>query len=157
MMTTHDTPPRDLAYRRAYAALEQAVPLLMSAMDCHDEGTLAVLDIAGVTTINRRYGVRGGDALLWAVYESLRTQLSVSSVVCRLAGDEFAALVPNASSDIVQKEIVKALANVRVHVSDVETVRAAARIGVATWRDATSRSGALSRAVENMRNARRRP
>lgn len=147
---------REVAYRRAYDALVKAATVVAPAISGAEVGTLVVLDITGMAEVNRHHGLDSGDHLLAEVEESIRAQFAAIGQVCRLAGDQFAIVVPGRR----QPESIKEATHCAVHCAsieapDSETIRVTARVGVATWHDPSSGLGALSAATDDLRRSRR--
>lgn len=59
-----------------------------------DAGAVLLGDVDGLKAVNDRYGHQAGDELLAEVADRLRTALGSASVIGRLSGDEFAAVLP---------------------------------------------------------------
>lgn len=60
---------------------------------------LAMLDLDRIHEVNERFGQKAGDAVIAAVGASFRGALRDGDIAARLAGDEFAFLLPDASVD----------------------------------------------------------
>ena len=60
---------------------------------------LAVVDVDRLRDINERFGRDEGDRAIVAAASALRSTFRASDVVCRLAGDDFATLVLDATDD----------------------------------------------------------
>lgn len=93
----HD-PLTGLGNRRAFGvALEGFVSL-------HTPVVVALINVRGFRDVNESLGVAAGDLGLVAVADRLRQGLPDSAVVARLAGDEFAVVVP--AGDALDVELV---------------------------------------------------
>jgi len=62
-------------------------------------GALLTLDIDNFKLANDTYGRAAGDVMLKSVSEILRARARATDVIARLAGDEFALILPEASED----------------------------------------------------------
>jgi len=60
---------------------------------------LAVVDVDGLHRVNERHGREEGDRVLLATAGVLRDTFRASDVIARLAGDDFAVLVPDATPE----------------------------------------------------------
>ena len=61
--------------------------------------SLIMMDLDKVHEINDRYGAAGGDKVIIAVAEILKTMGRPGDIAARLSGDEFAILLPDTSGD----------------------------------------------------------
>ena len=61
--------------------------------------SLIMMDLDKVHEINERYGPAGGDKVIIAVAEILKNASRPEDITARLAGDEFAVLLPDTSGD----------------------------------------------------------
>ena len=57
-----------------------------------------ILDVDDFKEINDRLGHLGGDAVLAAVAERLRSAVRSADIACRVGGDEFAVILPEAGA-----------------------------------------------------------
>jgi diguanylate cyclase (GGDEF)-like protein len=64
---------------------------------------LLVLDVDDFKAINERFGHLAGDSVLAEAAQRLSSALRASDVACRVGGDEFAVVLPEASSDDAQQ------------------------------------------------------
>ncbi len=64
---------------------------------------LLMLDIDGFKTVNDRYGHQSGDAVLASIARTLTGALRDSDITGRWGGDEFLALLPDATKDGLHK------------------------------------------------------
>jgi diguanylate cyclase (GGDEF)-like protein len=65
--------------------------------------SLLVIDIDDFKAINDRVGHLAGDAVLAAVAERLQSAVRGADVACRIGGDEFAVLMPEASFEDAER------------------------------------------------------
>lgn len=68
---------------------------------------LVVLDLDDFKAINDRIGHLGGDAVLAEASERVREVVRSADVACRVGGDEFAVIVPEAAGDSAQQLVVR--------------------------------------------------
>ena len=80
-------------FERAYRRL------VRQAKRSHSHLCLALIDVDGLKRINDSMGHSEGDRALRTVAKCLSDTLRGSDVVSRIGGDEFAAILPNTSSD----------------------------------------------------------
>lgn len=98
-------------------------------------GALLFIDLDKFKAVNDRLGHRAGDDLLVSVGETLRGSVRKNDVVARLAGDEFAVLMPGATeraARIIASRLVTAL---QIDCNNDASVSITASIGVVTWND----------------------
>jgi diguanylate cyclase (GGDEF)-like protein len=101
--------------------------------------SVLMVDLDYFKKINDRFGHQVGDEALVAAVESMQNATRGSDVLARWGGEEFAALLPNATLEaamIVAERIRQNVERVRLQVNrdGVETVlRMTASIGVATF------------------------
>ena len=74
------------------------------------DGSLAVvaLDLDGFDQVNSRHGHPAGDEILRQVGSALRDACGDSGVMCRVGGDEFAAVLPDADAEAALKVALQA-------------------------------------------------
>ncbi len=68
---------------------------------------LVVLDLDDFKAINDRIGHLGGDAVLAEAAERVREVVRSADVACRVGGDEFAVILPEAAGDSAQQLVVR--------------------------------------------------
>jgi diguanylate cyclase (GGDEF)-like protein len=85
--------------RRFFADLRQE---LESARRHEDVISLLVVDLDGLERINEAHGLEAGDGILVALAETLLRTVRVTDMVARIAGDDFAVILPR--TDLVGAE-----------------------------------------------------
>jgi diguanylate cyclase (GGDEF)-like protein/PAS domain S-box-containing protein len=152
---THDT-LTGLANRSLIeSVLEQA---LATARRDHSSFGLLIADLDRFKQINDTLGHHTGDAVLQVVAERWRSALREGDTLGRLAGDEFALVLPRADETIagrVAQRLVRVLEE-PIEI-DGQQVRVGASVGLATFPDhASDVEGLLRRADHGMYAVKRR-
>ncbi len=100
---------------------------------------LMFIDLDNFKAVNDTYGHLGGDAYLQSVADLLKNTLRSTDYVGRWGGDEFAALLPEATSDAacqVAAKLTRIFATTPITVAG-KTLFASASIGIAVMPDHT--------------------
>ncbi|MDH7453931.1 GGDEF domain-containing protein [Luteimonas composti] len=112
---------------------------LTEALDAHFRradacARLLLIDVDHFKRINDRHGHQAGDAVLCAVADVLRGAVRKDDLVCRMGGEEFAAVCPGADDATalqVAERIRHAIASAAMlQVAGGETVRCTVTVGV---------------------------
>lgn len=115
--------------------LEQRLTEWVSlAVRHHTDLSVLVIDVDHFKLVNDRLGHRGGDLVLRAVAERIRSALRLEDVAGRWGGEEFLAVLPNTDLDgaaAVGERIRVAVCAVPVLLDDHEPVPVTVSIGVA--------------------------
>jgi len=97
------------------------------------DGALLLIDVDDLKRINDSGGHVAGDLVLRRVAEVMRARMRSTDVLGRLAGDEFAVVLPSASADqaaAIGEELIERLAAERVEGRSISV-----SIGVAPFRE----------------------
>ena len=73
---------------------------------------LMFIDIDNFKAMNEQFGYDGGDLILAAVAKRLCTVLRTTDTLCRVDGDEFAAILPNIDSEKMAQNLAERLIHV---------------------------------------------
>ena len=68
--------------------------LVSDVLDKTEEGLLIVVDINGMSYINKVYGIPEGDKVIKETAKRLKTNLGDDAIIGRMGGDEFAVFIP---------------------------------------------------------------
>lgn len=118
--------------RRAFQAI--ADKLFATARRHHRPLSLLTIDADRFKLINDTYGHDGGDSVLVALVESLKSMLRSGDTLCRFGGEEFLVLLPETDGEQAMKiaeRIREAMQQLEVR-SNKHTIRFTVSIGVAT-------------------------
>jgi diguanylate cyclase (GGDEF)-like protein/PAS domain S-box-containing protein len=150
-MADHDPLTGLINRRRLRAALEERIALQQRY---GGEGALLLVDLDGLKEINDSRGHATGDAVLRRVAEVMTGRVRSTDVVARLAGDEFAILLPSATpaqASALGAELIALMAE-----EDVGGVTPSASIGVAPFGgDGRSADDVIARADVAMYRAKK--
>jgi diguanylate cyclase (GGDEF)-like protein len=97
--------------------------------------SLVVFDIDDFKAVNDRYGHPAGDAVLRNVAKIVADTARGSDIVCRVGGEEFAAILPATDADSAAIYAHRALAAVRDAQLGPHSVTASAGVAIATGDD----------------------
>lgn len=123
---------RDAAYTDALCAIPNRTAFLARIAAPPAGGTVAMVDLDNLKTINDRFGHGAGDAALRAVARCLRTRCGEFGSVYRIGGDEFAGIWDGVGTEEVRAMLVAIDFDLAVLAEDL---RAPVRIswGVASF------------------------
>lgn len=110
--------------------------------------TLCLIDMDGFKNINDRLGHTVGDKVLAAVAARLREHVRATDFVCRIAGDEFAVILPavaNAQDAADAAKRMRAAFNHRLSAGDVD-IAVSMTVSVAVVDEPSTREDAFRRA-----------
>lgn len=143
----------DVAYKRSVVAMARAGQRIGSALATADTGVVVVLDIHGMSRINRKHGVGAGDRLLAAIDAALSRTAGPGAAAARLAGDQFVLVLPNQQSSATAIRVTRrALRQAWIWSRCGLPLRARAHIGVAMWWDEQSRERVVGVAGTALKN-----
>jgi diguanylate cyclase (GGDEF)-like protein len=116
-----------------------------------NDGAAGVLfiDLDGFKEINDSLGHAAGDGVLVAIADRIRHLAPPGGVTCRVGGDEFLLIVPDADAEALNDLAAQALAAIEMplHTDAATGVVLSASIGAATWRsEDLDAEGLLARA-----------
>jgi diguanylate cyclase (GGDEF)-like protein len=103
-----------------------------------NERTIGVimLDIDYFKRFNDTYGHDGGDAVLCALAEYLRSHTRRSDITCRFGGEEFVIIMPETSLDATHRraqELTHGVRSLRVTMDGYELAPVTVSMGVAAF------------------------
>lgn len=137
--------------RSLYAQLEKEIARATRSakMLC-----VAVLDLDRFKPINDTYGHQAGDRVLQRVAREIADAFRACDHVCRYAGDEFVALLPDTSPDqgrMVVKRVQQRVRDLEIDLSTGEIVRVDVSAGLACFPiDGSSLEDLIHRADKEM-------
>eukprot|EP00611_Tribonema_gayanum_P003771 TRINITY_DN1300_c0_g1_i1.p1 TRINITY_DN1300_c0_g1~~TRINITY_DN1300_c0_g1_i1.p1 ORF type:complete len:939 (+),score=211.47 TRINITY_DN1300_c0_g1_i1:105-2921(+) len=121
-------------YNRRYFDERLASELARAARDGHGV-SLIMADLDHFKTINDRFGHPGGDVLLQAWSELLRSNLRATDVLCRYGGEEFVVVLPGSSvadAEVRAEQLRSRFEDLTLPAaSGVDSLRTTVSIGVA--------------------------
>lgn len=134
LKTLADTDPlTGLQNRRAFDA---SLTRLLARADYRV--AVAMIDLDGFKPANDRYGHAAGDAVLVEVGKRLHGLFPQSPAIARIGGDEFALVLPKATTGATEANAVRAALGLPFAVGD-DVITISAGVGVAqTPKDGTS-------------------
>jgi diguanylate cyclase len=141
------------------ALLEQLERQLQHARDHQRSLALIYIDLDHFKEVNDTLGHEAGDLLLKAVTQRLREAIGTSGSVARLAGDEFAVLLPDLPTGAAAHELANRIRSHLLTPIDMsgQPVVVTASLGLATFpEDASSVDDLLRQADTEMYRVKRR-
>jgi diguanylate cyclase (GGDEF)-like protein len=112
--------------------------------------TLAFIDVDGLKEVNDTHGHPAGDQLLRLVVETVRANVRPYDVIVRYGGDEFLCAMPNLARPGAKRRLNKITATLTA-ANDGHSIT----FGLAEYEPATGIDEFISRADEDLLNARR--
>ncbi|EDY87000.1 ggdef domain protein [gamma proteobacterium HTCC5015] len=117
--------------------LRRQLSIAMQSAQSHSQPTsLLLLDLDDFAHFNHRYGAREGDRLLHELGELLMLNLRRNDILCRYAGDRYAAILPSTdarSAALVAEQLQLAVAHFAFHLGEqADAYFPRATIGAAT-------------------------
>ena len=122
-----------------------------------EEQAVVVLNLAGMDTVNQRWGRSAGDEVLASSARRLRAALVPGVLAGRIAGDEFAVLLgprSEARAEAIAADLLEALGH-PVAIGDIE-VAVSASAGIAMGQPGRAASDVLAEARAAVRAAKQR-
>ena len=98
----------ELAYLDALTGLHNrryCLERLEQLIERRAEFTFCMIDLDGLKYANDNFGHSAGDQYLKTVAEEMRRVIRSTDLVCRIGGDEFAAIFPNCKSEVISEKM----------------------------------------------------
>ena len=92
--------------------IERANREIGRASHTHERGSIIVLDVDHFKKFNDNFGHDAGDIVLKSVAREIVDHFRAEDVVCRMGGEEFAVLLPNAPADVAVRQTMELLAKI---------------------------------------------
>jgi diguanylate cyclase (GGDEF)-like protein/PAS domain S-box-containing protein len=131
-LATHD-PLTELGNRREFKA--ELNRIISVAQRYNQQIALFYLDLDQFKIINDSSGHEAGDDLLKQVAKTLKASIRTSDVLCRIGGDEFTLIMPNAGLQGIEylaDKIIKELTGIQFHYK-ARSYKIGASIGIAIY------------------------
>ena len=112
---------REAAYTDALCGVPNRAAFLDRIEAPPESGTVAMLDLDNLKTINDRFGHGAGDAALATVARCLRERCGAAGSVYRIGGDEFAGIWDGIGTDAVRAMLAVIDADLAVLGEDLRT------------------------------------
>ena len=96
---------------------------------------VVLLDLDHFKAVNDTHGHAVGDRVLSEVAHAMRSNLRVEDLVCRIGGEEFMAVLPDANLEqvrIVAERLRRAVARVALTVAEGRVLRVTVSVGITT-------------------------
>ena len=137
---------------------DQSLAEVVESAQCEGKSfALAFIDLDGFKAVNDTFGHAAGDALLKGVAARLRGPLRASDTLARIAGDEFAVILPTTASPAAAERVAKRLLGALEAPFDLSgaSYRASASIGFALYSPPATPDALLAQADRAMYVAKR--
>lgn len=145
-----------LPNRRAF--LDEAERVVLHARRQQQPVALMMIDLDHFKQINDAHGHPSGDRVLQSIREIVLPCLRGGDILARLGGEEFAALLPNASAAIAVQQaerVRQAIATAALHAANGLPIKITASIGVVSLAGAVEIGKALEHADRALYEAKR--
>ncbi len=119
--------------------------------------TLVAYDLDCMKQVNDKFGHPTGDALLRAIGKAIRGLVRTPDTVCRIGGDEFAAILPDTSLEgsTIIAERMRALLDGFTGAGSLKGVHVTASFGLTSYRKPESMEVLIARADQALYAAKR--
>jgi diguanylate cyclase (GGDEF)-like protein len=124
--------------------------LLIRARFAAEPAAVLMFDLDRFKTVNDEFGHGAGDEVLVVFCRFATSQLRSNDLFGRIGGEEFASLLPNATSEAALRlaERIRAAAESATHTVGEYTIRMTVSIGVAFLNDGASDLAGLLKAAD---------
>ncbi len=112
---------REAAYTDALCGVPNRAAFLARIEAPPARGTVAMIDLDSLKTINDRFGHAAGDAALATAARCLRERCGAAGAVYRIGGDEFAGIWDDVATDVVRATLATVDADLGVLGEDLQT------------------------------------
>jgi len=119
---------------------------------------LAIIDLDSFKLLNDAFGHQFGDHVLSEVGARLKASLPAGSLIARIGGDEFAAIIPRHRDHDLRKQLETVLTTLKQPVSyRKRSKQIGVSIGIALWRSGISASDWMAEADIAMYRGKQKP